>query len=187
MALFSLQKFISEIRSRGVARPTKFEVIMASPNILFLDDVILTSMMCEITTLPSLNISVASQRIYGPNYQNPISVDYGGEAITMTFYVDREMRVKKFFDAWMNYIVNSENYNPKYQNGLEGQYDRYTADIRINQLDDLDRPTYSIKLLKAFPRNMGIMELNSSSQNTPHRLNVTFAYRKWIPIKENEG
>lgn len=189
MAQFSVKEFVSKVRNTGVARPTRFEVLLAAPpGVVFGEDLILSSMFCEIASLPQINISVATQRIYGPNYQNPISVDYGGDAITMTFYVDRDMRVKKMFDAWMNYIVDPVSYNPKYlKYSAADAYKTYAAEIRINQLDDMDQPVYSIKLIEAFPRNMGMMELNSSSLNMPHRLNVTFAYRKWEVVTEKRA
>jgi len=37
-------------------------------------------------------------------------------------------------------------------------------------------------IVDAFPRNIGIMNLDSAALNTPHKLNVTFAYRKWKDI-----
>jgi hypothetical protein len=103
-------------------------------------------------------------------------VDYGGESITLSFLVDRSMRVKNFFDKWMRGIVDPNTYNLTYQKDVNKGY---TVDMLINQLDEQDNITYSIKLEDAFPRNIGMMDLNMASQNTPHKLNVTFAYRRW--------
>lgn len=191
-ANYSINDFITEIRKRGVARPTRFEVMITRPRCLN-QPVVNTqtgksvtveggrfiSLLCENAILPQLNIGVMGQRIYGPNYQNPISIDYGGDSLPMSFIVDTDMKIKTFFDAWMHCIVNPNNYHVAYRKntGLE-----YTTNIVIHQLDETDMIRYAVKLEDAFPRNLGIMDLNSSSLNIPHKLNVTFAYRKWQDV-----
>lgn len=194
MANFSIQNFKSTVLYRGVAKTNRFEVNFNIPFTLAnklggigsgsgAEGILRTvSLYCEISSLPSKNLNVVQQRIYGPLYQNPISVDYGGDAITMTFYVDRDMNVKKFFDAWTEYIIDDANYTVRYQKGDRDFYEAYIQPIDIFQLNEQDQPTYAIKLVDAFPRNIGILELNAASLNTPHRLNVTFAYRKWVTI-----
>jgi hypothetical protein len=44
-----------------------------------------------------------------------------------------------------------------------------------------------VELIEAFPRSVAMMELNNSTQNQVHKLNVTFAYRKWIAAKMSSG
>jgi len=182
-ATFNLQQFKSEVLSKGVARTNRFEVFIPLPNCLrqnlgdvSVESTRLVNLFCENAIIPQLNIGIVPQRIYGPNYQNPVSVDYGGESITLSFLVDRSMRVKNFFDKWMRGIVDPNTYNLTYQKDTSKGY---TVEMMINQLDEQDNITYSIKLEDAFPRNIGLMDLNMASQNTPHKLNVTFAYRRW--------
>ena len=52
-------------------------------------------------SLPPVNISTKSFKIFGPTYQRPFGAEYGGEGISFTFHVDRDMKVKTFFDDWM--------------------------------------------------------------------------------------
>jgi len=183
-SIHKLSDFISYVTSYGVARPTRFEVVMAAPQRLFrklnLNYLTLVSLYCENASLPQLNLGIMPQRIYGPNYQNPISIDYGGEGVTLSFLMDRDFDVKKFFEEWIGTIVDPVTYNLSYLRDSEGGY---AADITINQLNEVDDIVYSIKLIDAFPRNIGIMDLNAASLNMPQKVNVTFVYRRWIKLK----
>lgn len=193
---FNLQNFKSSVLTYGVARPTRFEVEITYPpclntprrdNQITVNSTRLMNLYCENAVLPQLNISVAPQRIHGPNYQNPIASDFGGEAITLSFLVDTRMTVKNFFESWMKCIVDPYTFNVAYQKDPDKGY---ISPIAIKQLDEQDNVTYAIELRDAFPRNIGIMDLNSAALNTPHKLNVTFAYRFWrqtYPINEKAG
>ena len=180
---FRLANFTQEVKTRNLARPNRFEVIFVAPETINLSSKSITglvSLFCEISNLPGLAITTKGQRIYGPAYQRPVSLEYGGEAINMTFYVDRDFKVKSFFDKWMFSIVNPNNYNVAYDDSIERGGTKYTTDITINQLDENGNIKYSVKLKEAFPKVMTMMDLNMSSTNQVHKLNVTFGYRKWV-------
>jgi hypothetical protein len=190
MAIHSLDKFKAEVRTRGLAKPNRFEVnILVPPSIasselgpysLTSENSRLVSLFCESANLPTQTINVKQQRIIGPAYQRPVGTDYGGEGISMTFLVDQQMEVKAFFDSWMAKIVNPNQYYVSYQS-------EYAASIKIDQLDEKNNITYAVELIEAFPRSVAMMELNNSTQNQVHKLNVTFAYRKWIAAKMSSG
>ena len=176
---FSVQNFISEVSTKGLARPNRFEVHIHLPTsvkqyVKGVNEDQVISLLCESTILPSQTIGVKQQHIYGPNYQRPHSVDYGGEGIPMTFLVDGSMNVKALFDNWISKIVDPIQYfvyHPK----------SYVSQIEIYQLDSNDKPVYSVILEDAFPRNISSMELSQAAQYQVHKLNVTFAYRRWKP------
>jgi len=173
---FSLAEFTQAVKTRNLARPNRFEVIFTAPTSVSANDARLISLFCEISNLPGITVTTKSQRIYGPSYQKPVSLEYGGEAIAMTFYMDAKFKVKSVFDTWIFSIVNPNNYNVSYD---EGAGVKYTTDITINQLDEKNVVVYSIKLIDAFPKVMNMMDLNMASTNQIHKLNVTFGYRKW--------
>ena len=178
MANFSIDQFQTEVKTRSLARPNRFEIVFPVPKGMTdseeLGDSRLISLFCESTSLPTQTIGVKQQRIYGPAYQRPFNTEFGGEGITMTFLVDGDMDVKGFFDAWLSIIVDPFQYFVYYP-------DNYTVPIIIKQLDEDDNPIYSVTLEDAFPRSMALMELSNTAQNSVHKLNVTFAYRRWYP------
>ena len=182
MAIHSLDKFRAEVRTRGLAKPNRFEVLIHPPPAFIdsngnlsetsVENSKLVSLFCESANLPTKTIGVKQQRLQGPAYQRPTSVDYGGDGITMTFLVDQQLAVKGFFDYWMERVVTPYSYNVSYQN-------EYASRIHIYQLNEKDEHVYGVILYDAFPRAMSQMELNQSTQNQVHKLTVTFAYRYW--------
>lgn len=183
MATFSLANFQTEVKTQGLARVNRFEVFIFSPRILngLGYQGRLVSLFAEVSNFPPLNLSVRPLKIgSGPTYQRPIGSEYGGDGMAMTFHVDRRMQVKSFFDDWMQAVVDGTTYEPRYQ-------EDYATEIYITQLDEAGNETYSIKLVEAFPRSMNLMELNQSSQNQTHRLNMIFAYRYWVNTKRIEN
>lgn len=177
MATFSLREFRTQVSTRGLAKPTRFEVLIGVPRILRQDfggQNRIVSLFCESAAFPPHIIGVRPQRIYGPPYQRPFSVEYGGEGVTLNFLLDQQMDVKAFFDIWMSRIVHPHYYYVEYP-------EDYTVDIEINQLDERNNFTYGVFLEEAFPRTLTLLELNHQNQNQAHKLSVTFAYRRWLP------
>lgn len=173
---FNLDKFTSTIKNKSLARTNRFEVFIIPPAVLTSStDGSLVSLYCEQASIPSLTIATKGFKIFGPTYQRPMTSDYGGDGIALTFHVDRDMQVRKFFEDWMHYIVNPSTFTVGYQMN-------YITSIFIRQLDEQDNVTHEIELLEAFPRNMNIMDLNHASSNQTHRLNILFAYRYWINV-----
>jgi len=179
-ANFNLSKFQSEIRNRGLARTNRFEVLINPPPALGTNYFsILASIFVEQTSFPLFNISVKPFKIFGPAYQRPITSEYGGEGIPVTFHVERDMNIKRFFDDWMHAVVPDNFHYVNYQ-------EEYVGTVNLRQLDEEENVTYEIVLEEAFPRNMNLIELNNSSTNQTHRLNVIFAYRKWRDITKTQ-
>jgi len=171
---FNLDRFRSEIlQGSGLARTNRFEVTIATPiSLAGSYGSELASLYVEQASIPNLSITTKSLKIFGPSYQRPISSEYGGEGLSMTFHVDQNMVIRRFFDDWMHSIVDPKKFTVNYQ-------ENYITSILIKQLDEQDNVVYEIKLIEAFPRSISLMELNNGSTNQTHRLNVLFAYRYW--------
>jgi hypothetical protein len=193
MSFFNVQNFQAQVLGRGLAKTNRFEVFIQNPTPLRLNressnetftpigrllalspisDQAEISLLCEQAAFPFLNIQTKPYRIYGPTYPRPVVSDYGGEGVALTFHLDRSMKVKTFFDNWMQTTVAESSYNVRYKRD-------YATTVEIKQLDELDNITYQIVLEDAFPRSMNLVELNQASQNQTHRLTVLFAYRNW--------
>ena len=172
-AQFNLDRFIASVKGEGLARVNRFEVILNPPlglNARGISEK--TSLYCEVANFPPLSLNVKPFKIFGPSYQRPISSEYGGDGMSMTFHVDSSMGIKRFFDDWLQYIVDKDSFTVRYQ-------DQYASTIIVRQLDEENNVTYEIELLEAFPRSSTVMDLNMSAQNQTHRLNIIFAYRYW--------
>jgi hypothetical protein len=168
---FSLSDFVSSIRSDSLARTNRFEVLLPSkPGSRAKSN--LVSLMCEQAQLPALTIATRSQKIFGPTRTRPVSSEYGGSA-QFVFHVDRDMRIKEYFDDWVHTVISPTNFTVNYQRD-------YASSIFVRQLDEQDNITYEIELIEAFPVAIGQMDLNHLSSNQTHRLPVNFSYRYWV-------
>jgi len=177
-ANFSLEAFVAYAKTTGFAKQNKFEVDITLPpglsNSSFATESILSSLYCEGTSFPVLNITTKQLKAQGPVHQRPVGMDFGGEGIGFTFVLDQDMRLKAFFDAWFFKVVNPYSSEISYKNA-------YLSSLVVKQLNELDNVVYSVKLIDAFPRSLNILEVNQGSVNTFHKLTVNFAFRKWIP------
>lgn len=178
---FNLGRFRTEVLSGAtLARTNRFEVEIFSPPALsgqYAGE--LASLYVEQASMPPINIFTKPLKIFGPSYQRPITSEYGGEGISITFHVDGDLTVKSYFEDWMHLVVNDETFTVGYQ-------EEYASTIRIKQLDEQDTIVYDIELIEAFPKSMNIMDLNNASSNQTHRLNVIFGYRYWRRFQETQ-
>ncbi len=94
--------------------------------------------------------------------------------VTMTFYVTNDYYMKDMMETWMSSIVDTENYTLGYKKN-------YQTDIVIQQLNSFDRNVYGVRLINAYPIAIGALALNNESENAFQRLQVTFAYDRYVP------
>ena len=94
--------------------------------------------------------------------------------VTMTFYLTNDYYMKDMFETWMSSIVDTENYQLGYKKN-------YQTDIVIQQLNTTDKAMYGVKLINAYPIAISAIGLNNESENAFQRLQVTFAYDRYVP------
>ena len=92
----TLNDFISNIKSRSLARQNRFTLAIEGG--LNSQDGNLVELFCEQAVLPGLNFASQPTRSFGE--QREVIYDRNFESIQLTFLVDREMKVKQFFDKW---------------------------------------------------------------------------------------
>lgn len=166
----SIAEFKSSF-STDVARPNKFDVDIPIPlgMIPYLGTSRRLKFRCETADLPGRTLATTGQKVYGVEEKFPYMTSYPD--ITMTFIVSDDMKEKKFFDAWVNWINPSVNYNLKFKND-------YAVAIRITQYSVTNKSTYSVDLMDAYPIAINDLNLDWSSDGF-HKLSVTFAYTQW--------
>ena len=104
--------------------------------------------------------------------------DYTSEDITATFYTDKFMRERTFFEIWQKAAFSSTTHNFNY-------YDNYVAPIDIMALgsfasrDERDDVTYAVRLMGAYPKKISEVSF-SHDANTLQTFTVTFSFRNWV-------
>lgn len=171
----SLQEFTAQVKTGGLAKQNRFSILMGIPNVLQQnfgnEQIKLVMLFCESTSLPGFNVATTPIRTYGEFREMPYEPIY--ENINATFYVDRQMTVKKYFDDWMLNIYNPVTRHANY-------YNDYTCTIDIYQYDQANNTTYAVRLYDVYPKSIGAMALDNNSRDI-HKITVAFNYRYWRP------
>jgi hypothetical protein len=154
------------------AKSSKFDVLIPVPltMVQYLNIGQKLSFRCENAELPGRTLVTTEQKTYGPTEKHPYMTTYND--INLTFIVSDDMSEKQFFDAWMEIINPSTNYNFKYRGD-------YVTTVTINQYDSVNQKSYSVDLIDAYPIAVNQLDLDWSSEAT-HKLVVVFAYTSCI-------
>ena len=166
----SITNFISSFQN-DLARPNRFDVNIPIPLTLIQYRNISQRLTfrCENANLPGRTLNTTDQKIYNIVEKFPNQTTY--QDMDMTFIVGGDMAEKQFFDAWLELINPTTNFNFKYKGD-------YATSVTINQYDVNNNLTYTIELVDAFPIAINQMDLDWSNDGV-HKLTVVFAYTYW--------
>jgi hypothetical protein len=167
--------FLSQFNS-DISRPNRFQVLITPPKgIETISNVNSRDLIfsCETAELPSITYATTEQK-FGSNPVEKYPYQVSFNDITLTFIVKDTMNEKLFFDAWMEKIAPSNNYNINYKSD-------YAGSIIINKFSVQDKLTYSVNLVEAYPISVNQLDLDWSEDGY-HKLSVVFAYTYWQKI-----
>ena len=175
MAAFTLSQFTAELRTRNISRPNLYYVEVIPPKIFtkkpdqFDGSVAgLVSMWCNAAATPQntimtqddyLEAGVRRKYAYDQDYQN----------LTLSFYVDQDYKIKRFFDQWKDAIVpQKRNFNYP---------EDYTADcLNLYILNQANVPTYKYEYSRIFPKTINQIELSYANGSAISTFTVDFVF-----------
>jgi len=160
----SLENFIAEIKTGGLARTNRYTVYFDPP---FKKGIQKTLLYCDQIQLPSLNLSTIQNRTFGEFREVPYEKLFGD--INISFYVDTSMEVKFLFDEWMGYIQDPIKRTFNY-------YNDYTCEMLIEVQDLMDNTRYGVILSECYPKTIGAVQLDYASKDIM-KLSVTMQYK----------
>lgn len=126
-------------------------------------------LLCDSAQLPGVSLTTAQIRTFGEIREIPYEIDY--EPITLTFFVDAEMNVKKMFDLWMMSTQFKETRKFSY-------YDSYTTTMTIYVQDMEENNRYIVELYEAYPKTVSAVQVDYSNKDVM-KLSVTMMYKYW--------
>ena len=135
------------------------------------------NMMCNKVTLPSRDINTTKHITYGPGREMPYAYSYPGN-IDCTFYGDKYLRQRAFFEKWQTQIFSEDTHNMNY-------YDDYVGHMDIYQLGasggegDRDRITYAVRLEEVYPETIGSIDYDYGANDQLINVPISLRYRKW--------
>lgn len=132
-------------------------------------------MFCKGVTIPDRTMVMKGVKHNGPERKMVTDVQYGD--ITATFYADKFLRQRQYFELWQNCAYSDLTYNFNY-------YEDYVGSMNIFQLgqyaskQERDDMTYAIGLIEVYPTTIGTLTYDYSTPDI-RTFDVTFSYRKW--------
>ena len=133
---------------------------------------------CSAISMPDREI-VSKEVRHGNAPARKIVYDFKTAEIEATFYLDKFMRERSYFELWQQAAINTKSsYNVNY-------YDNYVSNLNIFQLgqfasrQERDDVTYGVQLIDVFPSTIGAVDY-AQDTNTVQTVAVTFQFRNWI-------
>ena len=131
---------------------------------------------CSAISMPQRTAVQKDIRHNGP--ERSFVYNYTMENITATFYTDKFMRERTFFEIWQKAAFSNLTHNINY-------YNEYVSPIDIMALgnyasrQERDDTTYAVRLFDCYP--VTISEVSFSHEaNSIQTFDVTFSYRNWV-------
>ena len=139
---------------------------------------------CFGAELPGRNLDTAPMQVYGPKREIVYGHSYSQE-ITLSFYADKFMRQRSFFELWQNSAMDLATNNVHF-------YDEYTGAIRIYALGAFsgdafrDRIAYGVHLYECYPKTITAVPLNYGTVGEVMQISISFYYRNWSNLSIDE-
>ena len=133
---------------------------------------------CSAIEMPDREVVTKEVR-HGNAPARKIVYDFKSADIAATFYADKFLRERSYFELWQKAAINNNSsYHTNY-------YDNYVTNLNIFQLgqyasrQERDDVTYGVQLIDAFPSTIEKVSY-SADANTVQTVSVTFTFRNWI-------
>jgi len=171
---------ISDFKSKlagGGARPNLFEVELAFPSAVAIDNDVLqkSRFLVKAAALPASTVAPIEVPFRGRILK--IAGDRTFETWTITVINDTDFAVRSSFEKWMNVINKMED-----ASGLQAP-DTYQKDAVVHQLDRDGSILRSYKMWDIWPTNISTIDLNYETVDTVEDFTVEMQVHWWEAYK----
>ena len=104
--------------------------------------------------------------------------DHTYSDITATFYTDKFMRERSFFEMWQKAAFSNSTHNFNYYNDYVAPLDIFALGSFASR-DERDDITYGVRLFECYPKTISDVSF-SHDANAIQTFTVTFSYRYWV-------
>jgi len=183
----NVSTFLSNI-GQGV-KPNMFVVDINFPTDLNEnDDKDLFQLMCKSAALPGSNLGVIEVPFRGRTVK--IAGDRTFDTWSATFFNDKDMQLRSFFEDWANQLNTHEaNTAPRFL--PDSNTSGYMADLFVTQLEKDDKESGSAirtyQLHHCFPTNVSQIDLAYDSNDQIEEFTVEWQYSYFTATKANSS
>jgi len=104
--------------------------------------------------------------------------DHTYSDVTATFYTDKFMRERSFFEMWQKAAFSNSTHNMNYYNDYVAPLDIFALGSFASR-DERDDITYGVRLFECYPKTISDVSF-SHDANAIQSFTVTFSYRYWV-------
>ncbi len=104
--------------------------------------------------------------------------DHTYSDITATFYTDKFMRERTFFEMWQKAAFSNSTHNMNYYNDYVAPLDIFALG-QFASRQERDDITYGVRLFECYPKTISDVSF-SHAANEIQTFTVTFSYRYWV-------
>jgi hypothetical protein len=133
------------------------------------------AILCNQAQLPGRYFQTADRVTHGPITKIPSASIF--DEMILSFYCQEGMGVYELFTDWQSYIQDNTASNEF------SYFDDYVSDITIEQLTPTGSVAYAVTLVDAYPRMVSPMQLDWSSKDSFHNLQISMVYRYWRKVE----
>lgn len=175
---YSLNNFLSLIKNESLADSNQYSAVFFLPpalrdihtEITDKKNLMRMSLLCDSVSIPGLSLITNDVAVYGEARQMPTQRLFSD--MTMSFYIDHGMNVKRILDSWMDIIINPRTRSAYY-------YDEYIASIELYVHDRNFNVTYKVALFECYPKAIQPIDLSYASKDVM-KMQVTFQYKRYL-------
>ena len=131
---------------------------------------------CSEIAMPAREGAQKEIRHNGPVRKFVYDHTYGD--ITATFYTDKFMRERTFFEMWQKAAFSNATHNMNYYNDYVAPLDIFALG-QFASRDERDDITYGVRLFECYPKTISEVSF-SHAANDIQTFTVTFSYRYWV-------
>ena len=134
---------------------------------------------CDSISMPAHDLQSEEHVMYGPPSQIVTGHGFTG-TIGASFYADKFLRERHFFEAWQKMAVNMRTHRIGYLKDYAGTLQIFQLGSHDEGGGDRDVPTYGIEAIECYPETVSAIEYNYGAANTLVKINVGFQYKQWF-------
>ena len=136
------------------------------------------NMHCDSISMPAHDLQSEEHLQYGIPSQIVTGHGFTG-TIGASFYADKYLRERHFFEAWQKIAVGMKDHRVGYLKDYAGTIEIYQLGSNDQDGDTTDIPTYAIKAIECYPETVSAVEYSYGAASQIVKINVGFQYRQW--------
>jgi len=139
------------------------------------------NMHCDTISMPAHDLQSEEHLQYGVPSQIVTGHGFTG-TIGASFYADKYLRERHFFEAWQKMAVGMRDHRVGYLKDYAGTLNIYQLGSHDQGGGGRDVPTYGIRATECYPESVTAVEYNYASASQIVKINVSFQYRQWYNL-----